>query len=573
LALNTIESGTVADAYLMLLADRGIDYLFANAGTDFAPLIESYAKLESTGARTPKPVTVPHENVAVAMALGYYLKTGKPQAVMVHVNVGTANALCGIMNASRGNVPILFTAGRTPFTEQGGVTGQRTGEIHWAQEMRDQRAMLREFVKWDYELPNAHVLESTVDRALNLAMSEPKGPVYLTLPREVLASPVEHYAYDSPSRHRTPSPPFPDTRAIDEAAEMIAAAENPLIITANAGRVGEDVDKLAALAEGFAIPVSQRKPRYVCLPSDHPMHLGFNPDPFLEAADLIVVIDCDVPWVPGKKAPRPDCPIIHLGTDPLFANYPLRGFAADLAITGVLAATLPLLSQALEVRAAGANTRIEARRRRVAERREHQRGRWRELLESARNGAPMHPVWVSHCLDQAKGVDGIVIKESPVSLEHLRFCKPGTFFSVGAAGGLGWGLGTALGVKAAVPDELVICTVGDGAYMFGNPLPAHYVAKAEKLPILTVVFNNEMWGAVKRNTREVYPDGFAARSNREPLTYFEPGTRFEKAVETVDGYGERVEDAAQLPAAIERALTAITRDKRQALLNVICRGP
>lgn len=148
--MNTIESGTVAEAYLTLLSDRGIDYLFANAGTDFAPLIEAYAKLETTGARTPKPVTVPHENVAVAMALGYYLKTGKPQAVMVHVNVGTANAICGIMNASRGNVPILFTAGRTPFTEQGGVMGQRSGEIHWPQEMRDQRGMLREFVKWDY---------------------------------------------------------------------------------------------------------------------------------------------------------------------------------------------------------------------------------------------------------------------------------------------------------------------------------------------------------------------------------------------------------------------------------------
>jgi acetolactate synthase I/II/III large subunit len=573
LALNTIESGTVAEAYLTLLADRGIDYLFANAGTDFAPLIEAYAKLDSTGGRTPKPVTVPHENVAVAMALGYYLKTGKPQAVMVHVNVGTANAICGIMNASRGNVPILFTAGRTPFTEQGGVIGQRTGEIHWPQEMRDQRAMLREFVKWDYELPNGHVLEATVDRALNVAMNEPKGPVYLTLPREVLAAPVNGYAYASPSRHRTPSPPFPDTRAIDEAADIIAKAENPLIITANAGRNTDDVAKLAALAECFAIPVSQRKPRYVCLPTDHPMHLGFNPDPFLDAADVIVVIDCDVPWIPGKKAPNPDCKVIHLGADPLFEKYPLRGFTADLAITGVLGATLPLLAEALQSRAAGARERIDARRKRVAERRAHQRGRWREQLEAAKNGAPMHPVWVSHCLDQAKGRDGIVIKESPVSLEHLNFSKPGTFFSVGAAGGLGWGLGTALGLKAAVPDELVICTVGDGAYMFGNPLPAHYVAKAEKLPILTVVFNNEMWGAVKRNTREVYPDGFAARSNREPLTYFEPGTRFEKAVEAVDGYGERVEDPDEMPAAIDRALTAITRDKRQALLNVICRGP
>jgi acetolactate synthase-1/2/3 large subunit len=404
-------------------------------------------------------------------------------------------------------------------------------------------------------------------------MNEPKGPVYLTLPREVLASSVDRYAYTSPSRHRTPSPPFPDTQAIDEAAEMIARAENPLIITANAGRNTDDVAKLAALAECFAIPVSQRKPRYVCLPTNDPMHLGFNPDLFLEAADVIVVIDCDVPWLPGKKGPSPDCKIIHLGADPLFENYPLRGFTADLAITGVLSATLPLLTEALASRAGTARDRIEARRKRVAERREHQRGRWREMLEGAEGGMPMHPAWITHCLDRAKGADGIVIKESPVTLEHLTFTKPGTFFSVGAAGGLGWGLGTALGVKAAVPDDLVICTVGDGAYMFGNPLPAHYVAKAEKLPILTVVFNNEMWGAVKRNTREVYPDGFAAKSNREPLTYFEPGTRYEKAVEAVDGYGERVEDPAKLPAAIDRALTAMVRDKRQALLNVICRGP
>jgi acetolactate synthase-1/2/3 large subunit len=109
--------------------------------------------------------------------------------------------------------------------------------------------------------------------------------------------------------------------------------------------------------------------------------------------------------------------------------------------------------------------------------------------------------------------------------------------------------------------------------MFGNPIPAHYVAHAEKWPILTVIFNNEMWGAVKRNTRDVYPDGYAARSNAEPLTYFEPGMRYEKAVEIVGGYGERVEDPGKLPGALDRALNAIARDGRQALLNVVCRGP
>jgi acetolactate synthase-1/2/3 large subunit len=193
MASKTID-GTVADAYLALLSDRGVDCLFANAGTDFAPLIEALSKAEANGTKVPRPVTAPHENVAVAMALGYYLKTGRPQAVMVHVNVGTANAVCGLMNAWRGNLPILMTAGRTPYSEEGDLMGKRSGEIHWPQEMRDQGSMLREFVKWDYELPNAEVLETAVDRALNLTMSEPRGPVYLTLPREVLAAPLKNFS-------------------------------------------------------------------------------------------------------------------------------------------------------------------------------------------------------------------------------------------------------------------------------------------------------------------------------------------------------------------------------------------
>jgi acetolactate synthase-1/2/3 large subunit len=550
-----------------------VDCLFANAGTDFAPLIEAYSKAEANGTAVPRPVTVPHENVAICMAMGYYLKTGRPQVVMVHVNVGTANAVCGLLNAWRSNIPVLLSAGRTPFSETGDLMGRRTGEIHWPQELRDQAGMVREFVKWDYQLPGSEVLESTVDRALNLAMSEPKGPIYLTLPREVLAGPVNGLTYQSPTRHRAASPPFPDSRAIDEAAEMIARAENPLIITSSAGRDEGDVAKLAVLAESFAIPVVQRKARYVALPTDHPMHLGFDPDGMLGSADLVIVVECDVPWIPTNHRPNPNAKIIHLGVDPLFSNYPLRGFECDLGITGILGATLPTLAEALASRRNGARDRVEERRRRLARLRAAQREKWQEAWKRSLDAKPIAPAWVTHCIDQVKGEDAIVIKESPLTLENIRFTKPGTLFSVGAAGGLGWGLGTALGVKAAVPDTLVICTVGDGAYMFGNPVPAHYVSAAEGLPILTIVFNNQMWGAVKRNTREIYPDGFAARSNREPLTYFDPALRFDKAVEVAGGYGESVEDPHEVPRALERALKAVQVEKRQALLNVVCRGP
>src|SRR4051812_24775478 len=184
---STFKPETAADAWLGLLATRGVKYLFANGGTDFAPVVEAYAKGQKLGWKLPQVVIVPHENLGVAMAHGYTMVTGRPQAMMVHVGVGTANAMNGLINASRQNVPILFSAGRTPLTEghgapsgAGALLGARDNYIHWAQEHFDQGAMLREFVKWDYELRHAEQTETVLDRALAIAKSEPQGPVYVT---------------------------------------------------------------------------------------------------------------------------------------------------------------------------------------------------------------------------------------------------------------------------------------------------------------------------------------------------------------------------------------------------------
>ena len=281
-----------------------------------------------------------------------------------------------------------------------------------------------------------------------------------------------------------------------------------------AGRIESDVAKLAALSERFAIPVVQRKNRYMCLANDHPMNIGFDADAHLDSADVIVVLECDVPWIPKKKTPKPDCKIIHIGADPIFASYPLRGFTCDLAIVGVIGATLPALTEALASCEKSAASRIDARRKRVALQHEKIRTRLAERLEQQRNASPIHPAWINHCINNVKGTDAIVLKEALTPSEHLSFSKPGTYYSLGQGGALGWSLGTALGAKAGAPDKLVICAVGDGSYMFGNPLAAHYVGKAEKLPTLTIVYNNEMWNAVRRNTRDVYPDGYAARANQ-----------------------------------------------------------
>src|SRR5438094_882190 len=180
-------NGMAAEAYIARLGERGIEYVFANAGTDFAPIVEALSRTK--GAKAPRFMTVPHENVAMAMAHGYYRIAGKPAAVMVHVTVGTANAINGLINAARDNIPLLLAAGRTPLTETGSIAS-RNRSIHWGQEAFDQGGMLREYVKWDYELRAGQPVEAVVDRALDIAMTEPRGPVYLSLPREVLAGPA-----------------------------------------------------------------------------------------------------------------------------------------------------------------------------------------------------------------------------------------------------------------------------------------------------------------------------------------------------------------------------------------------
>src|SRR5438477_8835131 len=212
-----------AQAYIARLAERGVDYVFANAGTDFAPIVEALS--HATAAKAPRFITVPHENVAMAMAHGYYRIAGKPAAVMVHVTVGTANAINGVINAARDNVPVLLAAGRTPLTETGSVAS-RNRSIHWGQEAFDQGGMLREYVKWDYELRAGQPVEAVVDRALDIAMTEPRGPVYLTLPREVLADPSQPLRRDHarPLGVATPEPP---RAAIEEAARLIAKADFP----------------------------------------------------------------------------------------------------------------------------------------------------------------------------------------------------------------------------------------------------------------------------------------------------------------------------------------------------------
>ena len=565
---KTIKVDSAAEAYLTLLKDREVDYLFGNAGTDFPSIIEGLSKSLTGEGSAPIPVTVPHENLAVAMAHGYYVSTGRLASVMVHVNVGTANAICGVMNAARENVPVLMTSGRTPLTEEG-FDGSRSLYIHWGQEMFDQGGVMREMVKWDYELRNAKQVETIVDRAVTVAMTEPRGPVYLSLPREVLAEKPGDFTFQSPTRRQPARPAAADANAIDEAAEILANAENPIIITASMGQNRAAVPALESLAERFALPVISYRPRYVNISTDHPMHMGYEPGAYLPDADAILVLDCDVPWIPSLHKLNPDAKVIHLGADPLYENYPVRGFQCDLGIRGSAGMSIPMLEEAMASRQKSAQARIDSRRSKIAGIKGDQAAANQARIEKIASGtAAMDNAWVAHCLNQLKQDDDILVSESQLALGNLSLRDPGSFFGTSPSGGLGWGLGASLGAKLGQKDKRVFCVVGDGSYMFGNPTPAHFVSAAYELPTLTVIMNNKMWGSVRKATLGLYPDGAASSSNQAPLTYLDPAPEYHKIVQASDGYGEEVSDPNDLQAALERGIKAVEVDKRQAVINV-----
>ena len=564
----TVES--TADAYLELLAARGVEYFFANAGTDFAPIIEAYARRGAQGQASPRPITVPHEVPAVAMAHGYTMVTGRAQAVMVHVIVGAGNATGGVINAARSNIPMLFSAGRNPITEAGNA-GSRDRPIHWAQEAFDQAGMLREFVKWDYELKRFDQLETVVDRALTLAQSEPRGPVYLTLPREVLAERHDAIEYADPARAVVPAATLPDPDAIREAAAILTAARNPIIITKALGRDPAAVPVLVRLAETLGAPVFDQFHTYVNFPQDHALHGGFEAAPHLADADAILVIESDVPWFPQMNRPKPETRVVHLGVDPLFSRYPVRGFPADLALAGTPRLALAALADAVTRRVNA--TSVAERRERWAAAGARRREAAGAKSRAVQGDSPIDMLWLSRAIGDLVDDRTIVINEYDLDATQCTFTRPGSYFAAPPSGGLGWGLGAALGAKLAAPDHSVICCVGDGAYIFGSPTASHFVSRAYNLPVLFVVFNNRTWNAVKRAVQTYAHDGWAVRTDSMPLTALEPSPDYEMICRASGGHGERVEDPAALPDALRRGLRIVKDEKRQVVLNVICKKP
>ncbi|HFD6993606.1 TPA: thiamine pyrophosphate-requiring protein, partial [Klebsiella pneumoniae] len=304
-----MASITLSAAELLLHRLQALDvaYIFINSGTDYPPVIEAWAKARATGQKVPELVICPHENAAIGMAHGYYLGTGKVQAVMVHTNVGLANAACGVINLANSNIPVLIFGGRTPISEHSHF-GCRNTPIGYGQEMRDQAALIRESVKWDFELRLADQIGEHVDRAWAIASSLPKGPVYLSLPREPLC---ETFAVDEAALQAGPSQQpvryAPVREDIARAAEAIACARHPVIFAQRGARTAEGFARLDSLVREWAIPLVEYWGTEVTLSADNPLLAGADPSVWLADADVILVVDSQAPWMIAEGDCRQDC--------------------------------------------------------------------------------------------------------------------------------------------------------------------------------------------------------------------------------------------------------------------------
>ncbi|MDC3324573.1 thiamine pyrophosphate-requiring protein [Planktomarina temperata] len=551
---------TGAESLLDGLSLSGIQYMFANAGTDFPPIIEALARRDPSAA--PVALTIPHETAAVAMAHGAYLVTGRAQAVMVHVNVGLANSVMGVINAASDNIPMLVMSGRTPISERG-RKGARMTPIQYGQEMFDQTSLVRDLVKYSYEMRYPEQGKQLVMRAMSLATSEPQGPVYLSLPKE----PLSEIVPETTQTHH-PMPPsatkiLPDPEAIIKLARLLETASNPVIICQRGDTDGRLSRALSTLAAKHGIAVFEPFLLRNVLHSNDPALQGYHASG-PSNADLIIVLDSDTPWIEATNAPGPETIVVHIGPDPHFARMPVRGFRTDLAISSD--SVEAILAVDREARApSAALQRSKALAQSATQRRDAA-----QVKAKAGDTNPMSAEWISHCVSEIMDEEAVAFSELGLLPAYMTLKGPNRLFNNVHAGGLGWAMPAALGAQLMRPDRLTIACMGDGSYMFANPVACHQIAEALRLPILTIIKNNAMWNAVRRSVVNGYPDGSAAMSNTVPLTSLEPLPDFAAIARASRAHAERIEDGRELPAALQRAVGIIRTEKRQVLLDLRC---
>ena len=441
------------------------------------------------------------------MADGYARVTGVPQCVIVHVDVGTQALGVAVHNAAVGRAPVLVFAGMSPCTLEGEMRGSRTEFIHWLQDVPDQKAIVGQYCRYAAEIKTGTNIKQMVNRAIQFSTSDPQGPVYLCATREVMEAELEPYQLKQDQWQPVETGGLP-TRAVLTIAEALAGAEKPLLVTGYSGRNLEMPGVLVELADTIkGLRVLDTAGSDLSFPGNHPAWLGVKqgaPEEFVGEADVILVVHCDVPWIPTLSKPKPDTRVFHIDIDPLKQGMPLFYIQAEAryradaqtSIEQILTklktgdAAAKLASRNLAADEAARKLSYEAKIASIA-----------KLSEPYSDGS-FGTSHLSKVLNSVVPDNTIWAVEAVTNTGHIhnnvRPTRPGSWLNCGG-GGLGWSGGAALGIKLATDAQaggkgkgaFVCQVVGDGTYLFSIPGSVYWISRRYNIPILTIVLNNK----------------------------------------------------------------------------------
>ena len=552
---------TAAQQMLELAARLGANTLFVNLGSDHPAFIEAFALLHERGIAMPRIVSCPHEMTALSAAHGYAMITRRPQLVLVHVDVGTQNLGCSLHNASRGRVPAIIVAGLSPVTTSGARPGSRNEFIHYLQDTTRQHEIVGPYVKWAYELRAPETVDAVLLRARQLATTMPEGPVYISGAREVWEGRVAD-SREAPEHWPAATAAGLSEAACAEIVRALIAAKRPIVITTYLGRQPLAVERLMALSEHLGIAVCEVGPQYLNFPGEHPHHLGYRRNALVDEADLILMIDVDVPWIMSAVQPAAGARLFHIDQDPLKQSLGFWHYPAEATY---LADSLQALEQ-LQLAAEGASiSGWEARCQWIAAARQRQ-----IVAAPAPADDALSPEELTAAVRDLVTERTVIIFEAPSCTELipsvLKMNRPGSYYASGGSG-LGWGINAAIGAKLADPEAEVITLCGDGCFMFGVPSSAYWVAGTYRTPHLTVIYNNTGWKAPILSTLGVHPEGRARQNDNYWVTVGSGARLADIAAATGGADAFRVDDRAALKETLQLALQTV-RGGRSAVVDV-----
>ncbi len=566
------QTGTMngAEALLELFRTQGTDYIFCSPIAAWAPLWEALAKRHATtNVETPKYLNCRHETLAVGLAAGYYKATGRAQAVLLPTGLGVLNGAMAVRSAFHEHLPMIIVAPDT--LSHGAIPGLDPGP-EWPTLLVDLAGPVRNgetVTKWAKEVKTATDLAADIRRAWYFAETVPRGPTLVSVPFDILMSPV-HEPHGTKAKA---SPLIAPAESMQEVADLLMRSHTPLIVTEHGARTPEDQAAMVTIAEYVGSPVFEYwMPLYVNFPRAHPLYAIDPIEMHLKDADCILVVGAHGPWHPQETKLPDGCTVIQIEEDPLRPRAPYWGFNTDYCIAGDVGANLAQLAALLKARTISTeeSDRVSARTALWHQHNAANQAETAKQREPATSGERIQAAVLFDTLhrmlpDHSVIVDEI-IAQVPAMIQHLFRDRDFSHIR-GWAGALGTGLPTALGVKLARPDDIVVCVIGDGAFNY-NPVPACLgLAQQYDVPILVVICNNQGYVSQEWNLYKYFPSGYALRDNNPYGRVIEPTPDYAAMAPAFGAYGECVTDPGKLEAAIQRAIAAVEQG-HLALLDV-----